>query len=340
MNIKGAVVGCGFFASNHILAWKELNNVEIIAVCDLDKKKALHFKKKYNIKFYFTSLLEMIQSLELDFVDVITTMETHLNICKVLSTYKIPTCVQKPFSDTYINAKKIVEMYEKNNTIIMVHENFRWQTPIITFKNSLTKYNLGKLIYSKISFRHSNPVGYTNQKYLYNLKKYLIFDVGIHLYDLARLFMGEVISIYTINQNTNKKFKGETAFTSLLNHINNSVSIVDASISSIKKPDRFAQTLINIECKNGSAILDYDYNITIHKNNKKIKVNAKPKKYKWIKKPWDQIQESVINTHKHFISCLIKNKNPDTNGKDNLKSLNIVFASYKSTKLNKVINLK
>ena len=33
--LKGALIGCGFFAENHILAWKELRNIEIICVCDL-----------------------------------------------------------------------------------------------------------------------------------------------------------------------------------------------------------------------------------------------------------------------------------------------------------------
>ena len=28
--LKGALIGCGFFAENHILAWKELRNIEII----------------------------------------------------------------------------------------------------------------------------------------------------------------------------------------------------------------------------------------------------------------------------------------------------------------------
>ena len=39
--LKGALIGCGFFAENHILAWKELRNIEIICVCDLDIKKAI-----------------------------------------------------------------------------------------------------------------------------------------------------------------------------------------------------------------------------------------------------------------------------------------------------------
>ena len=61
--------------------------------------------------------------------------------------------------------------------------------------------------------------------------------------------------------------------------------------------------------------------------------------YKWISKPWDQIQECVINTHKHFIDSLINNIEHDTSGHDNIKSLSLVFNSYKSDKLRKEIKI-
>ena len=134
-------------------------------------------------------------------------------------------------------------------------------------------------------------------------------------------------------------YKGETAFTSIIKHQSNSVSIVDASISSIKYPDCFAQTLVNIEFENGSIDLDFNYKICLHTKNGKKFYNAKPKKLSWISKPWDQIQESIVNTHKHFMYCLQHNKEPDTSGDDNIKSLTLVFASYKSNKLRKEIKV-
>ena len=337
--LKGALIGCGFFAENHILAWKEIKNIEIICVCDLDIKKASKFKSKFNILYSYSSIELMLKKHKIDFVDVVTTMETHLNIGKILSKYKIPTSIQKPFAENLSNAKKIVSLYKKNKTPLMVHENFRWQSPLLKLKEIINKEQLTKPHYAKISFRHANPVGYTNQTYLYDLKEYLTLDVGIHLFDLSRFFMGEAKSICTINQNTNNKFKGETDFISLIRNRNNSITIVDASISSIKKPDRFAQTLVNLEFSNGSIDLDYNYKITLHKNNKKKIYDGKPKKYKWISKPWDQIQESVINTHKHFIDSLINNIEHDTSGEDNIKSLSLVFNSYKSDKLRKEIKI-
>ena len=289
--LKGALIGCGFFAENHILAWKELKNIEIICVCDLDIKKANKFKSKFNILHSYSSIELMLKKNKIDFVDVVTTMETHLNIGKILSKYKIPTSIQKPFAENLSNAKKIVSLYKKNKTPLMVHENFRWQSPLLKLKEIINKEQLTKPHYAKISFRHANPVGYTNQTYLYDLKEYLTLDVGIHLFDLSRFFMGEAKSIYTVNQNTNNKFKGETDFISLIRNKNKSITIVDASISSIKKPDRFAQTLVNLEFSNGSIDLDYNYKITLHKNNKKKIYDGKPKKYKWISKPWDQIRK-------------------------------------------------
>ena len=337
--LKGALIGCGFFAENHILAWKELRNIEIICVCDLDIKKANKFKSKFNILHSYSSIELMLKKHKIDFVDVVTTMETHLNIGKILSKYKIPTSIQKPFAENLSNAKKIVSLYKKNKTPLMVHENFRWQSPLLKLKEIINKEQLTKPHYAKISFRHANPVGYTNQTYLYDLKQYITLDVGIHLFDLSRFFMGEAKSIYTVNQNTNNKFKGETDFISLIRNRNNSITIVDASISSIKKPDRFAQTLVNLEFSNGSIDLDYNYKITLHKNNKKKIYDGKPKKYKWISKPWDQIQESVINTNKHFIDSLINRVEHDTSGEDNIKSLSLVFNSYKSNKLRKEIKI-
>jgi len=34
--MKAALIGCGFFAQNHLHAWRDIVGVEIIAICDSD----------------------------------------------------------------------------------------------------------------------------------------------------------------------------------------------------------------------------------------------------------------------------------------------------------------
>jgi D-apiose dehydrogenase len=38
--LRLAVIGCGFFAQNHLNAWSETAGVELVAVCERDAAKA------------------------------------------------------------------------------------------------------------------------------------------------------------------------------------------------------------------------------------------------------------------------------------------------------------
>ena len=105
--LKGALIGCGFFAENHILAWKELRNIEIICVCDLDIKKANKFKSKFNILHSYSSIELMLKKHKIDFVDVVTTMETHLNIGKFYLSIKFQLLYKSHLLKIYQMQKKL-----------------------------------------------------------------------------------------------------------------------------------------------------------------------------------------------------------------------------------------
>jgi D-apiose dehydrogenase len=49
--MRGAVIGCGFFAQNHLNAWRELSGagVELVAVCDVDSTKAQEAARTFDV---------------------------------------------------------------------------------------------------------------------------------------------------------------------------------------------------------------------------------------------------------------------------------------------------
>lgn len=75
--LRGAVVGCGFFAQNHLAGWNDIEDVEIVAVCDLDIEKAKAAAAKFGIAHYTDDVNALFATQKLDFVDLPTTMETH-----------------------------------------------------------------------------------------------------------------------------------------------------------------------------------------------------------------------------------------------------------------------
>ncbi len=48
----------------------------------------------------------------------------------------------------------------------------------------------------------------------------------------------------------------------------------------------------------------------------------------WASRPWHNIQESVLAIQRHWADCLRAGREPQTSGRDNLKTLALVEAAY------------
>ena len=74
--MRGAVIGCGFFAQNHLNAWRDLG-ATIVAVCDIDAVRAAETAARHGIARHYTDAEAMLATEQPDFVDIVTTVDTH-----------------------------------------------------------------------------------------------------------------------------------------------------------------------------------------------------------------------------------------------------------------------
>src|SRR5271154_4227839 len=94
--LRAAIVGCGYFATNHLTAWKHLEGVEIAAVCDLDQAKARAAAERFGVARWFTDARKMLREARPDFVDIVTTMASHRGLVTLCAQEHLPVIVQKP----------------------------------------------------------------------------------------------------------------------------------------------------------------------------------------------------------------------------------------------------
>ena len=72
--LRVGVIGCGFFAENHLAAWASMDDVALAAVCDLDLGKARSAAERHKAGAAYADATEMLDREQLDFVDIVTTM--------------------------------------------------------------------------------------------------------------------------------------------------------------------------------------------------------------------------------------------------------------------------
>jgi len=329
--LKGAVIGCGFFATNHLAAWQLLDGVEIVAVCDRDPAKA-----KWNGARAYTDAAEMLAGEALDFVDIITTVESHRPLVELAASHGLPVICQKPFALDRADGEAMVAACAKAGVPLMVHENFRWQSPLMAVKDVLNAGEIGEPTYARIQFRHAYDI-YTRQPYLKTEPRLAIQDLGIHLLDVARYYLGEASRLYCRTQRINPEVAGEDCVTIILDHASGAVSLVDFSFATRLEPDPFPQSLVRIEGTKGTVELFQSYRLRVSGAGWQREADVEPDVPAFGAKPWHNIQESVVNIQRHWVDCLETGREPATSGADNLKTLDLVFKAYESAETGRAL---
>ena len=144
----------------------------------------------------------------------------------------------------------------------MVHENFRWQSPIQAVKAVIDTGAIGKPFFGRISFRSGYDV-FSGQPYLAEGKRFIIEDLGIHILDIARFLLGDVTTLTARTRRINPKITGEDVATMLLDHENGATSVVDCSYATKLAVEPFPETLVEIDGSEGTIRLAQGYRLTV-----------------------------------------------------------------------------
>ncbi|MFD2057070.1 Gfo/Idh/MocA family protein [Mesorhizobium calcicola] len=325
--LRGALIGCGFFAVNQMHGWRDIEGASIVAICDRDPERLQIVGDQFGIAKRYTDAAAMFEGEVLDFVDIATTAPSHRALVELAAAHRVPAICQKPFAPTLADAKAMVKACAEAGVPLMVHENFRWQSPIQAVHATLDSGEIGTPFFGRISFRSAYDV-FSGQPYLATGKRFIIEDLGIHIIDIARFLLGDVSTITTRTQRINPAIAGEDVATMLMDHESGATSVVDCSYASRLAVEPFPETLIEIDGSDGTIRLTQGYKLTVSGKGGTVVSDVSPPLLPWASRPWHNIQESVIAIQKHWVDCLAKGTDPATSGADNLKTFALVEAAY------------
>lgn len=335
---KGALIGCGFFAVNQMHGWRDLADVEIVAICDRDPERLRIVGDDFGVERRYQSAGAMFADGGFDFVDIATTVGSHRALVELAASHSIPAICQKPFAPTLEDAKAMVAAAQTAGIPLMIHENFRWQTPILAVKAVLDSGAIGDPFWGRVSFRSGFDV-FSGQPYLAKGNRFIIEDLGIHSLDIARFLFGDASRMTARTRRINPDIAGEDVATMLLDHDNGITSIVDVSYATKLPQEPFPETFVEIDGSKGTLRLGKDYKLIVHGPDGTTDTVVAPNLLPWASRPWHNIQESVALIQKHWIERLATGHEPDTSGHDNLKTFALVEAAYLSAKRGETIAL-
>jgi len=195
--LKVSLIGYGFAAKAfHLPIILNNENYELKQIMTRNKTRQKEIKSLYPNVEIITSYDDAVKSSEIDLVVIATTNDVHYEYTKkALENNKNVIC-EKPFVHTHKEALELFELAKKNNLILKVYHNRKYNGDILTLKELMKKVDFGKLLSFESRYDRLIPDGSDNWRFKDNFMAGLFYDLGPHIVHNAIDLFGMPESVF------------------------------------------------------------------------------------------------------------------------------------------------
>jgi UDP-N-acetylglucosamine 3-dehydrogenase len=294
--LRMAVIGTGFWGKNQARVLSQLDQTELMCVCDADEARAKAVGAEFRVP-HFTKRAEVFARKDIDAVTICTPTVTHKEIATEALRAGKHTLVEKPMTNTASEARDLIALAKEHGLRLMPGHIERFNPAVDYLKTLLDDRKLGT-----VTLFHARRVGRWPER---------IGDVGvvrdtaIHDVDLARYIFGD--EVHSVHARTGSiRHKNEDYAEIMLEFEAGGTAFIDANWLTPRK----TRTLI---VTGSEAMVQLDYisqEITIEDSEQSRKPNL-------------ERQEPLRVELAHFVDHTLNGKPFRVNGEDGMRAVEI-----------------
>jgi len=191
--LRIGIIGAGGICRGaHLPGYSRMNNVEIVAICDIVREKAQKLADEYGIPHVFEDYRDVIKMADIDAVDICTPNYLHSIIAVEALEQGLHVFCEKPDAVNSAEAEKMKTAAEKNNKILMVMRNNRYSLTSSFLKKYIEAGNMGEIYAARCGWQRRR--GIPGKGGWFTTKEQSgggpLIDLGVHMIDLTMWLMG------------------------------------------------------------------------------------------------------------------------------------------------------
>ncbi len=320
------LIGLGYIGNAHLQNSQKLDNASLVAVSDLSRK-ALETAKAAGVKKTFTDYEQLLKDRDIDAVIVALPTHLHLQCARRAAEERKHVFIEKPIGRNATEAKEILSATDRNSVKLMIGYPLRFNEEFRNIKEEIKNGTLGDVETAHAAYMSSGPFFHRSQNYIpipvpeWWFRKELtgggaLIDVGIHLINTLRWYLGEVQNIrsslkYRFNMDV------EDSATCLAKFESGTTAVIDAGWFSqefLVKVDLFG------------SVKHITAGLGAYERSQSRLLNA----LSVLIKGESVRTRSLLAELQYFVDCLIQDLSPSPSGKDGLKDLEAIAMAYKN----------
>lgn len=323
--LRVAVIGCGRCAQDHLQAYQKLEQAEVVAVADIVERQAQSVAEQFECRSY-GDYRRMLDDVKPDAVSVCTPPSSHAEVSLDALSRGVHVLCEKPFAITLGDAKKMVEAAGSAGLMLMMASKFRFVDDVIKAKGIVESGILGRIILFENVF-----CSRVDMRERWNSRKAIagggvLIDNGSHAVDLARYLLGPITLVQAQHGVPIQPIEVEDTTRVFFQTATGVMGSIDLSWSIHKE----TETYVSIFGTEGTLSLGW-----------RESKYRQSEKLSWVVfgSGYDK-QRAFFRQQQHFLDCIAGDSLPIITPIDGFESVRVVEAAYRSSAVNKWVELE
>ena len=336
--IRIAIVGCGRISKNHFGSIeKHSDHLELAAICDVNKATLEEYRSRYNVPGY-RDLNEMLEHEKVDLVALCTPSGIHPEQAVIAAQHKVHVMTEKPMATRWQDGVRMVRACDDAGVRLFVVKQNRRNTTLQLLKRAVEEKRFGKIHMVQLNVFWCRPQSYYDQgkwRGTWEFDGGAFMNQASHYVDLLDWLIGPVEKVQAMMSTTRDI---EVEDTGVLNVKWRSGALGSMSVTMLAYPQNLEGS-ITILGEKGSVRIG-----GVAVNDIQLWQFEEPKEYD------AEIEQANYETtsvygfghplyYKNVIDTLRGEAEPETDGREGLKSLELLIAAYLSARDGRTVSL-
>lgn len=336
--IRIAIVGCGRISKNHFGSIeKHAESIELVAVCDIDARVLERHAEQYQVPGY-QYFEEMLKAEQLDMVVLCTPSGIHPDQAVLAAKYKVHVMTEKPMATRWQDGVRMVRACDEANVRLFVVKQNRRNTTLQLLKRAIGEKRFGKIHMVHLNVFWTRPQEYYDQakwRGTWEFDGGAFMNQASHYVDLLDWLIGPVDKVQAMMSTTRDI---EVEDTGVMNLRWRSGALGSMSVTMLTYPKNMEGS-ITILGEQGTVRVG-----GVAVNDIQHWEFDEPRDYD------EHIQTANYETtsvygfghpvyYRNVIDVMRGDADPETDGREGLKSLEVLIAAYLSARDGKTVSL-
>ncbi len=337
--IRIALVGCGRISNKHLEAISQhASNVELIGVCDRDQKALAQAVDKTGVQ-WFNSLEQLLSESKADLITLCTPSGLHAEQTIRCAQAGCHVMTEKPMATRWKDGLRMVRACDEAGVRLFVVKQNRHNSTLQCLKRAIDKERFGRIYMVHINVFWSRPQSYYDGaawRGTWEFDGGALMNQASHYVDLLDWLIGPVDSVQAMTGTLARRIEVED--TAVLNIRWRSGTLGSMSVTMLTYPKNLEGSITIIGEKGTVRVGGVAVNKIEH----------------WEFATPDEEDENIKNTnypthsvygfghpiyYHNVIQTLRGELEPETDGREGLRSLELLIAAYLSARDGKKISL-